>query len=105
MTSCGAEIKDTKMVLAITTSTEGKKELLVKQGEAIPPDWLPDGKFAPCTYSLHVDCVAAIAPLFGGTGGIAGFNAPITLTISSSAHWENLSRNPKSPTLSFYVNE
>lgn len=105
MNSCGAEIKETNMVLVMTTSTGGKKELIVKQGETIPPDWLPDGKFAPCTYSLHLDCVSAIAPLFGGTGAITGINAPVTLTVSSSAHWENLSRDPKSATLSFYVNE
>lgn len=103
--SCGSEIKDTKLVLVITTATGGKKELIVKQGDVIPPEWLPDGNLAPCVYSLHLDCTCAISPLFGGGGGITGFNAPVALTVSSSAHWENLSRDPKSATLTFFVNE
>lgn len=105
LSACGAEVKDAKLVLVATSSKGGNQQIVVQQGNSIPQDWLPDGANSPCTYSLHLDVVCAVAPLFGGTGAITGINAPVNLTVSSSAHWENLSRDPKSPTLAFCIDE
>jgi len=105
LAACGAEEKDTKLVLVATTSTGGNKEIIVEQGAPIPTEWLPDGSLGGCVYSLHLDCQCAISPLFGGTGAVTGINAPVALKVSSSAYWTNLSRDPKSPTLAFYIQE
>ena len=105
MAACGAEEKGTKLVLVATTANGGNKEIIVEKGVPIPTEWLPDGSMAPCIYSLHVDSQCAIAPLLGGTGAITGVNAPVTLMVSGSAHWANLSRDPKSSTLAFYIDE
>ncbi len=102
---CGAAVKNVDLALIITTNTGGNKKLIIHQGNPVPDEWLPGGKLSPCIYSLHLDCQCAISPLFGGTGGITGINAPVTLNVSSSAHWENLSRNPRSATLAFSINE
>ncbi len=105
LAGCGAEVKSEKLVLVMTTSTGGDKEIIVQEGVPISKDWLPGGSLSPCVYSLHLDCVCAVAPLFGSTGSITGVNAPIPLTVSSSAHWENLSRNPRSSTFAFCIDE
>lgn len=102
---CGAQVKDAKLVLIATTTNGGGKKIVLQQGNAVPPEWLPGGKLSPCIYSLHLDCQCAVSPLFGGTGTIVGINAPVLLNASSSAHWENLSRNPRSADLAFCINE
>lgn len=100
---CGATVRSAKLVLV--ASTGDGKQVVIDQSGRIPEEWLPGGSNGPCIYSLHLDCECGIAPLFGGTGSIVGINAPVPLTVSSSAHWENLSRDPKSPTLDFYIDE
>lgn len=105
LANCNAEEKETKLVLVATSATGGNKELIVQQNETIPQEWLPDGSNAPCIYSMHLDCKCAISPLLGSGGGLTGFTAPITLNVSSAAHWTNQSRDPKSKTLSFYLEE
>jgi hypothetical protein len=105
LAACETEARGTKLVLVATTANGGNKSISVEQGVSIPKEWLPDGSMAPCIYSLHLDCDCAISPLFGGPVGIAGVSAPVMLKVSSSAHWANLSRDPKSPTLAFYIDE
>jgi hypothetical protein len=104
LAACGTEVKDSKLVLVATT-TKGGQESTFVQGSSIPDEWLPDGSLGGCVYSLHLDCTCAISPLFGGTGSITGVNAPVTLIVSSSAYWTNLARDPKSPTMAFYIQE
>lgn len=103
LAGCGADVRSTKMVLV--ASTRDGKRVIVDKGNRIPDEWLPDGKNGPCIYSLHLDCECGIAPLFGGTGNIIGINAPVPLTVTGSAHWENLSRDPKSSSLAYYIDE
>lgn len=103
LAACGAEVKDSQLVLVATAKSGGQK-IVIDQGTPIPDQWLPDGKLGGGVYSLHLDCDCAISPLFGG-GNITGFNAPVTLKVSSSAYWTNVARDPKSPTLAFYIQE
>lgn len=105
LAACNTEEKETKLVLVATTTKGGNKELFVQQNDTVPQEWLPDGSNGPCSYALHLDCQCAISPLFGSNGGVTGFNAPVTLNVSSAAHWMNLARDPKSKTLSFYLEE
>jgi hypothetical protein len=105
LASCGVRELGTKLVLVATTANGGSKNIVVAEGASIPKEWLPNGSMAPCIYSLHLECDCAVAPLFGGSGAITGIDAPVMLKVSSSAHWANLSRDPKSPTLAFYVDE
>jgi|LakMenEpi03Aug12_release.lakeMendotaPanAssembly.Ray.scaffolds.fasta_scaffold710230_2 hypothetical protein len=103
LAGCGADVRSAKLVLVASTS--GGKQIIIDEKSRVPPEWLPDGKNNPCIYSLHIDCECGIAPLFGSTGNITGINAPVPLTVSSSAHWDNQSRDPKDPNLAFCIDE
>lgn len=101
----GAQVNSATLVLVASSAKDSSKQIVIQRSGSIPKEWLPDGKMAPCIYSLHLDCECAIAPLFGAGGVITGINAPINLNVSSSAHWDNLSRDPKSSSLAFYIDE
>jgi hypothetical protein len=92
---CGVEYMDASMSITVTSLRNGE------QAQAVLPlllsrEWLPNGRHAPCAYSLNVTVktrtypLVAI-PLFGMK--LPGLSTPIDSVISGSAPWENLGRD------------
>jgi hypothetical protein len=80
--------------------------LLVSTPGTIPADWLPDGKKAPCSYSLEVDVRSLMSPaiLFRHAGSsVPGLTAPIPMLITASRAWQNFGRDPANG--KFYIDE
>jgi hypothetical protein len=80
----------------------------------IPQEWLPNGRRAPLDYRLEVQVDVEISPVFlvrlpeskdnsKTKGKIPGLNAPVALTMSATANWENLGRDPV--TKNYFLNE
>lgn len=105
----GVSLESIDMHLRITRVflySDHEEVLLVKEPGAVPPEWKPNGKKAPCIYAIEIEVKSNISPAIllpkGGTA-IPGLNAPIPITLTASANWENMGRNPV--TKEFYLNE
>jgi len=105
----GVSLDSIDMHLRITRVflySDHEEVFLVKEPGAVPPDWKPNGKKAPCIYAIEIEVKSQIAPAIllpkGGTV-IPGLNAPIPITLTASANWENMGRNPV--TKEFFLNE
>lgn len=102
----GVTPKQLKLALLITKSSSPDKKLLVTEPKKIPPNWLPDSPDGPFQYELELSATCEISPLILislGSTKITGLNAPFTINLVSSSHWENLGRNPN--TNEYYMNE
>lgn len=80
--------------------------IVVERPGQMPPDWLPDGKKAPCIYTLEIEIKSLISPaVLVSAGGLSvpGITAPLPFVLSASHGWENLGRNPV--TRRFFINE
>lgn len=101
----GVHIKRARLNLVIA-SAQGDEVVPLDSGDAIPTEWLPNGPHSPCEYQLNLHIEAEIDPLL--TASIAGqrlsgLNAPVSMTVDESSHWENLAMDPL--TKRFYLNE
>ena len=103
LSNCGVEVSNPKLKLLICGKNETDK-LTLNAGADVPDQWLPEGSKGPCVYSLELEADCAISPLYKGeSGGIPGFNSPITFKMQSRSQWENLGRNPR--TTEYFINE
>lgn len=99
---CGITVHEPSKSLIICGRDEGDR-LVVRQGETVPAEWLPNGSKGPCLYSLEVSLNADIPPLVSSSHGLPGLTGPITMTFASRSNWENFGRDPE--TRLYYVNE
>ncbi|MCC7531676.1 MAG: hypothetical protein IT342_24445 [Candidatus Melainabacteria bacterium] len=102
----GVNAKRLRLALVITKPSAAEKKLVVEEPKRIPTLWLPDSPNGPFQYELELLATVEISPLLLislGEKKIPGLNAPFTVTIISSSHWENLGRNPN--TNEFFMNE
>jgi len=105
----GIEVTSTTLHLTITRiSVNGDmtKFIEVHKPGAIPAEWLPDGKLAPCQYLMVLDVKAAISPavlLNWGALSIPGLTKPIPTSIVVLHDWGNLGKDPTSE--KYFINE
>ncbi|MBY0551360.1 MAG: hypothetical protein K2W95_29030 [Candidatus Obscuribacterales bacterium] len=90
----GVTVENERLEIIATTS-DGKAKLILRQGQSIPAEWLPNDPKGPFIYSLALRTSCRIAPAVGADGGIPGLSGPITLPVSGVSQWENVSPNPK----------
>lgn len=94
------------LTMVVESQGQGGPSIKVSDPSEIPQDWLPNGKNCPCLYRLELSVKAEVEPLFlvpVGGNGIPGLNASVPLTVTKSAIWENLGRDPL--TGKYYLNE
>jgi hypothetical protein len=96
-------VKFGKLKTSIICNGHGSESYVVPQGEKIPSQWLPNGSKAPCSYMLQLNIDTEIAPLITGGPPLPAITAPVKLTLTGNAHWENLGRDPD--TSEYYINE
>lgn len=99
--ACGATITNERLAMIITTA-DGADRLVVQPGGKIGAEWLPGGAKSPCIYSMEVKAQASIDQPYKG---IPGLGDSVTTTLCVRTQWENLSRDPKSQNLDFFINE
>jgi hypothetical protein len=105
----GVEVESLKLVLKITRVRHEQSEiqsLEVLYPGQIPSAWLPDGSFAPCTYSLDIDAKLTIAPavvMKWERMPVPGLTEPIPVSLRASHEWMNLGLDPN--TGKYFVNE
>ncbi len=105
----GINVSSTDLHLSITrisTNHETSKSIEIHKPGTIPADWLPDGAFAPCQYSLVLEVKASVSPavlLNWGTLAVPGLTQPIPISIVVLHDWGNLGRDPASE--KFFMNE
>ena len=102
----GVKAKRLRLALIITQPSSVDKKLVVEEPKHIPTAWLPDSPNGPFQYELELMATVEISPLIEiklGEKKIPGLNAPFTVTMLSTSHWENLGRNPN--TNEFFMNE
>ena len=102
----GVHTRKIDLELIIDNQKMSGPSIMVNTPTQIPVDWLPEGNNCPCLYHLQLSVKADIEPLFVvpiGGQNIPGLNAPLPVTLTSRAVWENLGRDPL--TGQFYLNE
>lgn len=102
----GVKAKAASLTMVIESQTTPNSNIRVLDPAEIPSDWLPNGKSCPCLYRLELSVKAEVEPLFlmrFGGNPIPALNAPVPLTVTNSAIWENLGRDPL--TGKYYLNE
>ena len=102
----GVNAKRLRLALVITKPSSVDKKLVVEEPKRIPSAWLPDSPNGPFQYELELMATVEISPLLLinlGEKKIPGLNAPFSVQMISSSHWENLGRNPN--TNEFFMNE
>jgi hypothetical protein len=105
----GIEVTSTTLYLTITRTSmnnDSTKFIEVRKPGAIPDEWLPDGKLAPCQYLMVLDVKATISPavlLKWGTLSIPGLTKPIPISIVVLHDWGNLGKDPASE--KYFMNE
>lgn len=92
----GVTVSSERLTLSATTG-DGAQRISVLQGQELPATWLPGGANAPCIYSLSLTSNCSIAPVFP--------DKDIDISLFASAQWENLSRDPSSTKLAYFINE
>jgi len=97
----GVNISNTSLTL-IACAQSGEKATF-SQSQTLPPQWLPNGTKGPCIYSVNLNTIVKMNPIYLGKVGLPGFNTPITFDITSRSSWENLGCDPN--TLQYYINE
>ncbi len=103
-------------LIASTVRDEPVKRYYLETPKTLPAEWLPNGKRAPLDYAIEVQVDVQVSPVFlirlpgSATSGddksaakIPGLSAPVPLTMSASANWENLARDPV--TKDYFINE
>ncbi len=88
----------------LAVAGDGSRTATFTQGQKWPKEWLPGGSYGPCVYSLVVTCDCSITPVYKGCV-IPGLDKPITISLKSNSQWENLSRDPKSNSLAYFIEE
>lgn len=102
----GVNAKRLRLALVITKPGTADKKLVVEEPKHIPAAWLPDAPNGPFQYELELLATVEVSPLLLinlGEKKVPGLNAPFTVNMTSSSHWENLGRNPN--TNEFFMNE
>lgn len=102
----GVNAKKLKLNFVITNPASPDKKYVVEEPRSIPAAWLPDSKTGPFQYELELAATVEISPLLTvnlGEKKVPGLNAPFTVEMTTSSHWENLGRNPN--TNEFFMNE
>ena len=99
---CGVAVHPQPMKLIVCGKNAADKITLLP-GQAVPPNWLPNGAKGPCIYAMEMTVDADIPPVFNSSAGLPGFTAPIHVRLSGRSNWENLGRDPA--TRKFYINE
>jgi len=91
----------------IATTDDGSRKFSLKEGQSWPQQWLPSGANGPYLYSLNVHCQCSINPFFHSDilPGLAGLTRPVNFEVTGGSQWENLSRDPKSATLAYFMEE
>lgn len=93
LSKVGVAVSGEEVSFLVTTG-DGKSKLVLREGQALPPEWLPDGPKGPFIYSLILSAKCAIS---------SGVISPINATIGSDSQWDNLSPDPK--TLKYFIAE
>lgn len=102
----GVNAKRLRLALVVTKPSAVDQKKVFEEPKHIPAAWLPDSPNGPFQYELELLATLEISPLIVinlGEKKIPGLNAPYTVTMISSSHWENLGRNPN--TNEFFMNE
>ena len=102
----GIGVRSVQLQMRITRICNSNETLVVEKPSEIPPEWLPNGSKAPCSYSLIVQVNALLSPavlLRASATNVPGVTAPFPVVIKSSYDWENFGRNPV--TGRFFLNE
>jgi len=102
----GVNAKNLRLTLVITKPSQADRKYVVEEPKHIPEKWLPDSPEGPFQYELELLAEVEVSPLLLinlGEKKVPGLNAPFTVKMTSSSHWENLGRNPN--TNEFYMNE
>jgi hypothetical protein len=102
----GVNAKRLRLAMVITKPSAVDKKLVVEEPKRIPSAWLPDSPNGPFQYEVELLATIEISPLIVinlGEKKIPGLNAPFTVNMTSTSHWENLGRNPN--TNEFFMNE
>jgi hypothetical protein len=105
----GVEEQSLRLYLKIThvpRDYEPIKFVEIGKPGTIPPQWLPDGAFAPCDYLLIIDAQLMIAPavLVDWRGvSVPGLTRPFPMQLRAAHEWSNLGRNPD--TEKYVINE
>jgi hypothetical protein len=107
-------------LIASTVRAIPKMQFTAEKPGELTNNWLPNGRNSPLSYVIQVSVDCEIQPMFlvrlpgsndtndpahpeSNKGKVPGLNGPVPLTVTASASWENLGRNPVSK--NFYLNE
>jgi hypothetical protein len=82
-------------VVFIVTNNDGTTKTVIKEGQPLDAQWLPDAKKGPFVYSLMLSTKCAIAPAVYSSSGPPGLTSPVNLTVTGSSQWENVSADSK----------
>lgn len=102
----GVNAKHLRLALVVTKPSNTDVKHVVEEPKHIPAAWLPDSPNGPFQYELELLATVEVSPLILinlGEKKVPGLNAPFTVNMISSSHWENLGRNPN--TNEFFMNE
>lgn len=102
----GVDPKDARLSLIIDSMKHSGNQITVDRPGSIPAEWQPNGQHCQCEYVLSLSVDADVSPLIkvplAGLN-VPGLNAPILMTFSASAPFENLGRDPDSQ--EYFLNE
>ncbi len=87
----------------VVCDDSGATRSVIPGSTPVPDNMLPNSTNKPLVYTLELNVVADVPPLFGQAGSIPGFNKAIIFNFKNRYDWENLSPDPQSGT--YFINE
>jgi len=97
----GVHVNDCNVAVIVQN---GRNETAVfPEKKRIPAEWLPGGSRGQCSYVIQSQTDVAIAPLICIGPKIPALTAPVQMTITTKAPWENLGMDPI--TQEYFINE
>jgi hypothetical protein len=97
----GVHVVDCNVAMIVQN---GRNEMAVfPEKKRIPAEWLPGGTRGQCSYVIQSQTAVAIAPLICIGPNIPALTAPVQMTITTKAPWENLGMDPM--TQEYFINE
>jgi hypothetical protein len=97
----GVHVSDCNVSIVVQNARN--ETAIFPEKKKIPAEWLPGGSRGQCSYVIQSQTGVVITPLLCFGPSIPALTAPVQMTLTTKASWENLGLDPI--TQEYFINE